>query len=431
VKLAEGLEIAREITDPQEEAEGMRSHGLSDLFQGRLESATTWFRDSLARFRDLGDKRGEGWSLVNLAWVHLLLGKLDDSMNELEEGSTIFGQIGDTEGVGWCLGLRVWVLLFQGKLSEAEALQSQIDGFITEAMRPTPRGMGSFGWGIGRVARSFIAIDRARFAEAEELARQGLVVFEESDAVWGLAMARFPLGIAQLTRLEFDEARESFREAMVAAERSSDPMVRALCTYGGALVAYESGDLDEAERLGDRAMELTEGTGVSWISEIPAKTLKASILRDRGRTKEARAMLENIEQVPTGIYEESRAISVLAELDSDDGAYAEAIATAQRGIDAADEDVLGRAWCLRALARAHHLNGDQVTAEKTLRDELELLAQSDWDEERVRILALLARVLDEQGRHDEAGLMVDDARKILDRFPQGARTTRLKELLAA
>ena len=57
-------------------------------------------------------------------------------------------------------------------------------------------------------------------------------------------------------------------------------------------------------------MELTEDTGVSWISEIPAKSLQADILRAQGRQKEAREILLTIPDVPTGLYEESRAIAV-------------------------------------------------------------------------------------------------------------------------
>ena len=429
--LDQALDIAREVGDQIEQAEGLRSHGLCDLFQGRLESATIWFRQSLASFRDLEDKRGQGWSLVNLGWVDLLLGRLDQAMASLNEGAGIFGEIGDAEGVGWCLGLRVWVLLFEGKLSEAEDLQRQIDAMIAQAMRPTPRGMGSFGWGIGRVALSFVALDRARFAEAEELARQALDVFESSDAVWGLAMGRFPLGIAQHSRLLIEEARETFREAFDAAEHSGDPMAKALCAYGIATVEFDSGNLDEAERLADEATALTEGTGVSWISEVPAKSLKAMILRERGRPEEARAMLENLADVPVGLYEESRAVYVLAEIQSDQGTYAEAIATAKKGLDVAGEDVIGRAWCMRALARAHHLAGHHTEAERLLREELEMLRDSDWDEERVRILALLARVLDEQGRHDESGVTMDEARRLLGRFPAEAATAGLAGLLAA
>jgi class 3 adenylate cyclase/tetratricopeptide (TPR) repeat protein len=427
--LEQGLEIAREVGDRREEAEGLRSHGLSDLFAGRLDAAPIWFRQSLARFRELGDRRGEGWNLVNLAWVDLLLGRLDEAMSFLEEGASIFGELGDAEGLGWCMGLRAWVLLFQGKLSEAEAIQRQIDSMIVQAMRPTPRGMGSFGWAIGRACLALIALDRAHMAEAEEYARQGLEVFEESDAVWGLAMARFPLGVSQMARLLLDEARETFRQARQVAERSSDPMVRSLVTHGAAMVEFELGNLDAAWELDEESLRLTAGSGVSWISETPGRALKAAILRERGKSSEARRVLEEHSGGQAGLYEEARAIALLAEVICDEGKPKDAIEVARRGIAAAGEDACGSAWCHRALARAHHLAGEHEEAERVLRAELELLADGDWDEERVQIWALLAGVYDELGRHDEAGLAIDQARALILRFPATAHTQKLERLL--
>jgi len=430
--LVEALEIAREVGDRLEEAEGLRSHGLSDLFQGRLSSAPVWFRNSMQRFEELGDRRGVGWNLVNLGWADLLLGQLDEAMDFLSQGIEIFSDLGDAEGAGWCLGLRAWVLLFQGKLSEAEALQHQIDGLIVQSMRPTPRGMGSFGWAIGRVCLAFIALDRVRLAETIELARQGIGVFEESDAVWGLAMGRFPLGVAQLLRLEVDEARRTLGEAVQYADRASDPMVKALAVHGTAMVEYYAGNLDEAERLVAQAMSLTEGTGVSWISDVPGRTLRGEILRERGRLEEALACLAEITEAESGLYEESRAASVRAEILNDLGRAAEAIEVATRGLEEAGEDTCGTAMCHRAKARAHHLLGDEAEAERLIRAELEtVLAQSDWEEERVRALSLLAVVLDAQGRHDEAGVALDDARTLIRKFPAGSMTERLERLLAA
>jgi len=429
--LAEALEIARDIGDRREEAEGLRSHGLSDLFQGRLESAPIWFRRSMQRFEELGDRRGVAWNLVNLAWADLLLGRLDEANGFLSEGLDIFSDLGDAEGAGWCLGLRAWVLLFQGKLSEAEALQHQIDGMIVQSMRPTPRGMGSFGWAIGRVCLAFIALDRARLAETIETAQQGIEVFSESDAVWGLAMGRFPLGLAQLLRLQVDDARETFRAAAAQADRASDPMVGALVVYGRAITEFYAGNLDEAERLVDESMKLTEGTGVSWISDVPGRTLKAEIYRERGRPEEGLRCLEEIVQVEAGLYEESRAASVRAEILNDLGRPSEAVEVAAHGIDEAGEDVCGSALCHRAKARAHHLLGDHVEAERLTRAELDVvLAASDWNEERVQALALLAKVLDAQGKHDEAGVALDQARGMLETFAKGVQADRLAQLLA-
>ena len=429
--LEQALEIAREIGDRHEEAEGLRSHGLADLFQGKLESAPIWFRQALARYRELNDSRGAAWSLVNLGWVDLLLGRLPEANASLEEAVGIFGGLGDAEGVGWCLGLRAWVLLFEGKLSDAEALERQIESAVTQDVYRAPRGMGGFGWAIGRVLLSFIALDRGHLEECQDLARQGLEMFEESDAVWGLAMARFPLGIATMMRLQLDDARQIFKEGRLQADRSSDPMVKSLVSYGAALVEYIDGDLDLAERLGDEAMQLTQSTGVSWISEIPGKSLKADILRERGELEEALRVLQAPSVGPTGLYEEARAIASLVEALCDLGRHQEAVEAARAGISEAGEDVLGSAWCHRSLARAHKLGGDPAEAERVLRAELDLLAESDWDEERIRILSLLAAVLDDLGRHDESWRTLDEARAILRRFPAGSNTAKLEELLVA
>src|SRR5439155_5874367 len=112
------------------------------------------------------------------------------------------------------------------------------------------------------------------------------------------------------------------------------------------------------------------------------------------------------------------------------GRLSEAMATARRGIDEAGEDTCGSAWCHRALARAKHEAGEDAEAERILRAELEILSESDLDEERVRIYALLAQVLDAQGRHDESGAAFDQARELLGRFGPDADTRRLEEILA-
>ena len=171
--LEQALEIAREIGDRVEEAEGLRSHGLADLFQGKLESAPIWFRQALARYRDLDDRRGQAWSLVNLGWVDLLLGKLDTANASLEEALQIFGDLGDAEGAGWCLGLRAWVLLFEGRLKDAADLVRQIESAIVQEQSRDARGMGGFGWAIGRVLLAFVALDSARLTEAQELPGKG------------------------------------------------------------------------------------------------------------------------------------------------------------------------------------------------------------------------------------------------------------------
>lgn len=429
--LHEALEIAREVGDPREEAEGLRSHGLSDLFQGRLRSAPMWFRQSLARYRDLGDRRGEGWSLTNLGWTDMLLGRLDEALGSLDEGAKIFGEIGDAEGVGWCLGLRAWVLFFQGRLLEAMEIEEQIESIIAAKLRPTPRGMGGFGWAIGRVLRAIICVDRARLGDAEELARSALAVFEDSDAVWGLAMARYPLGLSQALQLRFAEARETLRLAREAADRSGDALVIGVVAFVSAWIEFEAGDLERAQVLREQAWDLTEQTGVQWIREVASRWLRAAILRAGGRFADAREVLEEALAYPHGgWFPASRARQLLAEVLCDEGRAAEAIPLVRSAIESSGDDLCGEGLARRTLARALHQAGDPEEAERVLHAELALLEGSDWEQERVQALALLAQVLDEQGRHDEAGLAIDEARAIVRRFPPGTDVSVLEQLLA-
>jgi class 3 adenylate cyclase len=428
--LERALELARALGDRAEEADGLRSHGLADLFQGRLAQAPIWFRQALARYRELGDRRGEAWSLVNLAWVDLLLGRLDAATASLEEALPIFSAMGDAEGIGWCLGLRAWALLFEGRLAEAEAEERRIQAMLAVPVGAR-RGLGGFGWAIGQVLLAFVALDRARLAEAEAHARQGLLLFEESDAVWGLAMARFPLGVSQHARRLRDEARATFREARAHAERAADPLVTCLVTYGAALVAFGAGELEGAERLARESLATSEASGISWLSDVPLRHLRAAILRARGRPAEAVALLEAAPGGPARLFEESRAVAELAEALADLGRHEDAAAAARRGIAGAGEDVVGRAWCLRALGRALHLARRDDEAERTLREELDLLRETDWDEERVHALALLAAVLEAERRHDEVAVVVDEARAVLARFPAGADVRDLAALLGS
>ena len=100
-------------------------------------------------------------------------------------------------------------------------------------------------------------------------------------------------------------------------------------------------------------------------------------------------------------------------------------------MDEAGEDVCGSAMCHYTKARGLHMVGDHAEAERLLRVELnEVLAASDWDEERLYALALLAKVLDAQGRHDEAGVTMDEGRALLQHFPAGTPTERFENRLA-
>lgn len=419
--LTDALAIARETGDEREEAEGLRSHGLLELVQGRWGPATTWFLESLGRYRALGDRRGEGWSLQNLGWASLLLGRFDDALAYLDEGARLFAELGDLEGAGWCMTMRAWTMLIQGDVSGAEAIARGIEEQILTGHARLASG---FELAMQRILLSYAAVLRGRLVDAERLSEAALA--GDQGAHWVRAMALFPRFLVALMRLRPADARAVADEGSRAAEAAGDPLYRAQWAFARARIAIEDGRVADAERAAEEHATLAEGEGVGadhrWIT--------ASALRARGRPQEARALLERdtghrgISLVPP-----AQGQALLAEIMTDQGDAEGAVAAAAEAVRGAGEDLVGRSAALAALARARLTAGDASGAEAAAREGLSVLEGSDWDVQRVRALALLARALDGGRRFDESAEATDRARALIASMPPGTDVARLEALL--
>jgi len=91
--------------------------------------------------------------------------------------------------------------------------------------------------------------------------------------------------------------------------------------------------------------------------------------------------------------------------------------------------LIARVVALRVLASALVQAGKATDAEATIREELSLLADADWDVERIRALGVLAKTLDAQRRHDEASETLDRARALLAEQPAGTDPSALESSL--
>src|SRR5262249_29182386 len=148
-----------------------------------------------------------------------------------------------------------------------------------------------------------------------------------------------------------------------------------------------------------------------WDGSAGLRWLEASIARARGRLGEARRLLEeNFGRQNVGLVSAARSQALLAEIQLDQGDAAAAAETAARAVDGSGEELIARVVALRILAGALVQAGKAADAEATIREELSLLDDADWDVERIRALGVLAKILDTQRRHDEASETLDRAR---------------------
>ena len=428
--LEDALEIAKEIGNDREEAEGLRSHGLLDMFLGHWSASQLWFRQALARYRDLQDRRGEGWSLQNLGWAAMLMGHLDDAYDYLSEGESVFIELGDDEGSGWCKGMRAWVLLLRGEVMEAGVLAEELERHLT-IEHPEYLLNAGFALELMRILRAYVEVARGNLTSAETIARGTLGADGSrfANMAWVQAIGRYPLFVAALLRCDTAAARAHVEDGTRWAESFGDPFYLGQFRFARSLLAFEEGNIDEAEWSVQEILGAGE-LGRIWDGSAGLRWLQASILRARGRLDEARRMLEErLGRQNVGLVSTARSRALLAEIQLDLGDAAAAAETAAAAVEESGEELIARVVALRILAAALVSAGKAADAEATIRDELSLLDEADWDVEKIRALGVLAKTLDAQRRHDEAAEALDRARALLAEQPAGTDPSALESSL--
>src|SRR5438270_10180373 len=97
-------------------------HGLLDNKQGEYAGATSRFEESLALFRELGNKRGVAASLTQLAGtLFVSQGSQDMVYPLLEQGLSLDREVGDKEGMAVASLLLGWAALKQGDSATARS----------------------------------------------------------------------------------------------------------------------------------------------------------------------------------------------------------------------------------------------------------------------------------------------------------------------
>src|SRR4030095_2083488 len=119
---SEALQVASNAKLPAEHAEVLRRIGMDDYLHGRLSQADVRFRAALGISERAGDRKGEAWSLQNLAWVTTTRGDFDAADVTLARAARLFAELGDTSGRAWLRGTTAFTRLLTGRLTEARRL---------------------------------------------------------------------------------------------------------------------------------------------------------------------------------------------------------------------------------------------------------------------------------------------------------------------
>ena len=289
---------------------------------------------------------------------------------------------------------------------------------------------------VGNSARGSTLLQRGELGSAIQHLEKALAVFDLRQPIpWELELSRvttFGYLSSGLYQLGYpDRARAKWREMLEVAQRSSVPYVLTAASHSAAVQNLVRGDSTAAQKHAEEAMALTEAFGFKSVSPL-ATTVNGAAQIAQGRYEEGIAgMRRGISAwraaggTPYTWY-----FSLLA-------SGLGKIGRLQEGLQVLDEGFASVAKTGEQLSNLsfHHVKGELLLeqnpggaeAERCFRIAIEIARRQKARIAELRATTSLARLLNGQGRRDEARTMLGE---IYGWFTEGFDTRDLKEAKA-
>jgi len=236
----DALRVDREIAAPP----GSIGSDLGNIANaldssGDLIGATTMQQESLNKFREAGDRRGESDVLLNLGNVLLERGELTLAKQNYDQAVSIAREIGYKTGSGAISNSLVDVYMALDQLKEARSAAEQAIAIRQEVHEQTNIARSQL-----QLAR--VALEEGKTAEAESLARAAAPIFEQQKAAGDASTASAILTRALLSQSKTSEAKAVADKALSFAHQTVDRSSNFAASLAAAEVDIYTGKVAEA-----------------------------------------------------------------------------------------------------------------------------------------------------------------------------------------
>jgi len=269
--------------------------------QDDLKQAEALCKESLALFRDLGDKPGMAASLDMLGSIARVRGQYATARTQLEEAALLFQELGDTWKRGRCLTELARLATAQGDYGRAHALLEESLG-LYRALGDQER----VGW-VRYLQAQMLFASQGDLARAQALLEQSLAHVREASN-WSYALPLGTLGQIRLLQGEPARARELLEESVAVFKEVGARVETAEALVCLARVATYQGDLALARHLYEESLALMQEGG---YKEFLAPCLEglAAVLAAQGEPRwaaqlwgTAEALRQAIGAPPSPVY---------------------------------------------------------------------------------------------------------------------------------
>jgi predicted ATPase/class 3 adenylate cyclase/uncharacterized protein HemY len=222
--------------------------------QGEYGAARALIAESLAIFRELGDKRGIARSLINLGFMACEQGDYGAARAHLEESLAIARERGDKQGIAWSL-LRLGEVTYdQGEYGAARAHLEESLAMFREL-----ESKWGIAWTLLRLGE--VAYDQGEYGAARAHLEESLAIHRERGDKGGIATALGSLGRMAHDQGDYGAARALLEEGLAIFRALGHKLGIAQNLEGLAALAVAQAHSERAARLFGAAEGLREATG--------------------------------------------------------------------------------------------------------------------------------------------------------------------------
>lgn len=238
--VAESLARLRAVKpiDRRKEAFALLWLGWSIYFQGRNAEAWQYAKESLAIFAEVGDRWGEGWSLLGVGGF-LRDARPAEAEKFLRRGVILCQESGDQGVLGYFNFNLGSALRELGHYAQAQQ-------YITEGIRLSRELDNILGLGYGLLRLGQLEIAQGNYPQAIQTLQPSLSYFNEVGVVHA-SMSRLYLGMAFHLAGDHNQAAQWYAQALEVFREGDNRPWLARCLSRLGVLAYDRDEVIQAE----------------------------------------------------------------------------------------------------------------------------------------------------------------------------------------
>ena len=272
----------------------LRGAALLASQQSDLAVADDLGYEALAIFRELGDRRGEGWTLQVLGWNAMARGEYGDAARLFEEAADVHSGLGDEQ-------LQIVALIALASVESAQGNPARAIEVLRDVVASARLEGRRF-----RLAMALhnLGVAQDQVGETEQARRsmeESIALHRQDGRKPALAIGLCNLGYV-LRPTDPDEAMTHFLESLVISREIEEPRTIAYCLDGVANVLASRGGYARATTLLGAASAIRTRTGA----------VSSPVRQTRRDTVEAQCRAELSAEVFTRAWEKGGSLGAVA-----------------------------------------------------------------------------------------------------------------------